>query len=212
MRAASEQSRHESTLLSRANTRSFWARLRRTTTETPGIANDAPDGSDMSLAMIKMYVEDLGSRMTESNRGAMATACHLVLEGRGGQELIDRVVRTIAWEDTQMLRVQELLDNLIRKNLIFYFFTAEAASEALASHDGNITNPMADRILNIPMVRDMVYPSWADGFVDFAFEDASHWVCDVLLCNHLLCPTRFNLDQIKASINEFLGGSPVAIF
>lgn len=103
MHVASEQSRHESTLLSRASAHSSWVRLRHTTTERPGAANDALDGLDMKLALIKTYSKNLGSRIPELSRGAMITACHLVFEGRGGQELIDRVVRTIAWQDTQLL-------------------------------------------------------------------------------------------------------------
>lgn len=196
MHVASEQGRHGSTL-SRANARSFWARLRRTTTEEPGIAKDTPDGSDMKLAVFKMYIEDLGSRIAESNRRSMVTACHIVLEGRGGQELIDRVVRSITWQETQLLRLQELLDHLIHENLIIYFFTAEAASETLTSHDSNIASPIREKFLNIPVVRDMVYPSWPEGYVDFAFEDACDWVCDVLLCNHLLCPSKFDLNKVK---------------
>lgn len=105
MHVASEQSRHESTLLSRASAHSSWVRLRHTTTERPGAANDALDGLDMKLALIKPYSKNLGSRIPELSRGAMITACHLVFEGRGGQELIDRVVRTIAWQDTQLFRM-----------------------------------------------------------------------------------------------------------
>ena len=31
-----------------------------------------------------MYLDDLGSQVAESNRGAIVTAGHLVLKGRGG--------------------------------------------------------------------------------------------------------------------------------
>lgn len=95
MNAASDQSRHQTTLLSRTNKRCFWARIRRTKTQGPGIANDASDGSDIQLATIIMYLDDLGSQVAEPNRGAIVTACHLVLEGCGGQELVDSVIRTL---------------------------------------------------------------------------------------------------------------------
>lgn len=51
----------------------------------------------------------------------------------------------------------------------------------------------------------------AEGYVNFIFEDASNWLHDVFMYNHLLCPSKFDLKVIIACISEFLERTPVEI-
>ena len=48
------------TLLSRATARKFGPRLRHTTAEGPGVADDAPDSADMKLAEFEFIWKVLG--------------------------------------------------------------------------------------------------------------------------------------------------------
>lgn len=50
----------------------------------------------------------LGSSATEHVVLQQGPACKLVLDGRGGRELKDSVIKTIAWQDIQLSRVNKL--------------------------------------------------------------------------------------------------------
>ncbi|CAG8903701.1 unnamed protein product [Penicillium egyptiacum] len=130
----SDQSRHELLLQSRSQAQTFWARHRSIRLPGQGHANEASEDSDMELGLIHSYLDELGNAAADQNRCTLATACHLVVDGRVGEDMKHRIVNTIAWQDTQMLRVYGLLSLLVDEALISPPLDERACSE-LAKKD-----------------------------------------------------------------------------
>lgn len=205
----SDQARHEFFLKARSKARTFGAKLRRTPSTGPGHANDASDIVDMQLVPIQVYLNRLGRTAAESSRSALATLCQCVLDGRGGDELKTRVLRTIAWQDIQMTRVGTLLEHLFQAGLISAPVDAHTAEKA-------ITNPhefafgLMGRFRRTE-INKLCFPRTEDGYLTIYFDDAFLWLVYVLAREQLLRPSKFNLDKIEAAVLKFLRRSPADV-
>lgn len=203
---ASGQVRHEDLLRSRANVRDFWTRVRRQNSAMPGNSSNAhSDSSDMKILIIQQYLEELGSSASEQNRCTLATACQLVLDGKVGDDLKDRVTKTIAWQEAQLLRVDHLLTQLVDQDLIARFVEEETARE----YQDEFIHTLPDEFHQIPAIEELYGPPHADGYVDVFFEDAGEWLIGALALNRTLCPSAFNIDQVVDGIIGFLQENPV---
>lgn len=72
---------------SRSRARTFWTRHRSIQSPGQGHANEASEGSDMELGLIHRYLDELGSAAAGGNRCSLITACHLVIDGRVGEDM-----------------------------------------------------------------------------------------------------------------------------
>lgn len=136
--AASSQTNHQEALTVRERARRFWRKLCRFQAG-PGGANSGGTSCDSTdepqLATIKKYIFKVGRAAAELSRTTLICACQAVLDGRGGADLKDRVLKTIAWQGLQMLRVEKLLSHLLARGLISCLISPEDAQKAVESSD-----------------------------------------------------------------------------
>lgn len=162
----------------------------------------------MELGLIYSYLDELGNAATYQNRCTLATACHLVIDGRVGEDMKHRIVNIIAWQDTQMLRVYELLSLLVDKALISPPLDQRACRE-LAKKDYEAWLGLASRISDIPGVKEMeIPPSNDDRYINIVFDDACGMLVDAVFCEQVLNPMAFDMGEIEATIVAFLQQSP----
>lgn len=115
--AVSDQKWHN-TLRTRASARSFWTKLNHNREAGPGGASGYADSNqednidsgsqnaaDTRVCAIQRY-------LSEQKRSSLAVACQLTSNGRGSEPVKQRVLRTLAWQESQLLRVRMLLDHL----------------------------------------------------------------------------------------------------
>lgn len=209
MNSATNQQRHENTIRTRSNARTFWASLRRFPMGGPGAANSASDDSDMEVVLMKNYLIDLGTQAQAQDKSSLATACEVALEG-GGQKLNlqKRAVKTILWQQLQMEYIGTMLQDLFDRNLIGYLFGVDEAKKALRSHrEQGYQPPKFARLSNTTVISNLIAPLWEDGFIDVTFNDGVSWLMDTLACNQLLLPSNFDTEQIEPVILDFLRNS-----
>ncbi|KAN0085011.1 hypothetical protein V8E54_001478 [Elaphomyces granulatus] len=111
---ASEQTRHESLLKARAKARTVWKRK-----GGVGVGQANSDQSDMQLAEIDQYRQDLGSRASSEPYSGLATACSLVLDGKGCPSLRSLCLNTISWQTVQFMIAASVIDFLLEKDILF---------------------------------------------------------------------------------------------
>ncbi|GAB1202640.1 hypothetical protein APSETT445_001261 [Aspergillus pseudonomiae] len=216
MNVASDQDRHESTLRERTRARSIWATQRRLTSTGSASAGSASAttsmDSDMELVILREYWENLGSQGAALNRAPLATACQTVLEGGGIKlNIKKRAVRTIAWQETQLIWIEKLLQHLVSIGLIAYLPDSDTARESLTEYRIEIVQPLARRLLELPLVQSLMSPNWDHGYLGVPFHDGFKRLVDVLACNRLLLPSKFNLDRIETAIIEYHDRSPFSV-
>ncbi|KAJ5229421.1 hypothetical protein N7489_010129 [Penicillium chrysogenum] len=204
----SDQSRHKLLPQSCSRAQTFWASHRSVRSPGQGHANEASEGSDMELGLIYSYLDELGSAAAGQNRCTLASACHLVIDGRVGEDMKHRIVNTIAWQDTQMLRVCELVSLLVDESLISPPLDERACSE-LAKKDYEARAGLASRVHNIPGIKEMAIPPFHDDrYIDIVFDDAYGMLVDAVYCEQVLNPMAFDIGKIEATIAAFLQRSP----
>lgn len=161
------------------------------------------DTSGKQLAAIQQYLDDLGSEATDQNCSTLATGCQSVLEGRGDDDLKQQVLNTIVWQEKQMMRVNELLHDLIRRELISSLPDG-GPSEDFGGDYAYFTS-LFDRFeQGSAEFVEMMGPRWKDGCIDAVFDDATYWLVTLLVHNHALSPSTFKVDEIQACVFEFL--------
>ena len=203
--AASHQGRHETMLRSRMHARDFWARVTPQNSAFPGSAHS--DSSDTKLLIIQDYLKELGSAAAEQNRCTLATACHLVLDGVGGNDLKDKVIKTIAWQDVQLSRVNKLLSELVVQGVIACLFEATMAQD----YQDEFTPILAQQFHQISELDKLYSPPPDDGYVDVFFEDAGEWLIGTLALNRVISPFAFDMAEVMDSIINFLQENPVNV-
>ena len=174
--AASSQTNHQETLTARERARRFWRKLCRVQA-SPGGANSGGtscDGTDdPQLATIKKYIFQVGRAAAELNRTTLICACQSVLDGRGGADLKDRVLETIAGQGLQMLRVEKLLSHLLTRGLISCLISPEDAQKTVEDSDNwQISQYLGIMLLQNQEIQDICGPAYKDGYIDVIFDDA----------------------------------------
>lgn len=164
---------------------------------------------DTRLVISKCYLEDLGKEAACQDRCTLATPCHLALEGRGGEDPKNWAVKTIVWQETQMLRVGELLNYLIEQGLISYMVDAEAADKAMAGFYVDVSLHLGERLGRLPEIKEMDNPPCGQGYIDIQFDDASGWLFDVLGYS-LQYPSGFDHKRIGTCVVDFLRGKSIS--
>lgn len=208
--AASSQTNHQETLTARERARRFWRKLCRDQAG-PGGANSGGtscDGTDEpQLATIKEYIFKVGRAAAELNRTTLICACQAVLDGRGGANLKDRVLKTIAWQSLQMLRVEKLLSHLLARGLISCLISPEDAQKAVESSDSwQISQSLGTMLLQNQEIQQICGPAYQDGYIDVIFDDAMEWLVFTLLVNFLLCPECFDFEKIQSCTVRYFQG------
>lgn len=132
------------------------------------------DGSDIKLARIPRYLGDLGFEAVEQNRWTLAMGCELALDKRGGVKLNNQVVNTIAWQETQMLCIQTLLNCLARSELIQQPLDPTAALESVAGREKEVL-PL-NSFSHLPEIRSLEPPPNTKEYVWVLFEDDALWL------------------------------------
>ena len=206
MDVAAKQERPGKTLRACSNARTFWASLRRFPIRDPEAPNVASDGSDLEIVLMHNYIIELGPQAAAMDKNALVTACQIALEGRGQMFNIQkRTVKTILWQELQMERIGTLLQDLLAKNLIGYFFEIDEAESFLRRHrEAGYSTPKFTRLSSATEICDLFVPLWDDGFIDGIFNDGVSWLMDTLACNKLLFPSMFDMELIEPVILHFL--------
>jgi hypothetical protein len=91
----------------RAKSRTVWKRR-----GGVGVGQANSDQSDMQLAEIDQYLQDLGSRASSEPYSGLATACSLVLDGKGCPSLRSLCLNTISWQTVQFMIAASVIDFL----------------------------------------------------------------------------------------------------
>ena len=117
-----------------------------------------------------------------------------------------RTVKTILWQELQMERIGTLLQDLLAKNLIGYFFGIDEAESFLRRHrEAGYSTPKFTRLSSATEICDLFVSLWDDGFIDGIFNDGVSWLMDTLACNKLLFPSMFDMELIEPVILLFFG-------
>lgn len=113
---------------------------------------------------------------------------------------------TILWQQLQLEHIGTLLQDLLAKNLIGYFFEIEEAESFLRSHReaGCSTPKFTTRLYIITEIWDLTSPHFDDGFIDVSFYDGVSWLMGTLSCNQILFPSMFDMELIEPVILDFL--------
>lgn len=198
-------------LTARERARRFWKKLCRVQAG-PGGANSGGtscDGTDdPQLTTFKKYIFQVGRAAGELNRTTLICACQAVLDGRGEADLKDRVLKTIAWQDLQMLRVEKLLGHLLARGLISCLISPEDAQKAVEDSDSwQMSQSLGMMLLQNQEIQQICGPSYKDGYIDVIFDDAMEWLVFTLVVNFLLCPECFDFKNIQSYTVRYFQGS-----
>ncbi|KGO47995.1 hypothetical protein PEX1_062180 [Penicillium expansum] len=206
----SAQDRHEALLKSRTSAKTFWRSLRHLVglerEPVQALSGDSPvrdgtAGTDMKDFLLKDYLKELGPLKNALGYSTLATACQFALEGRGPRDFKDQAIATISWQETQIQRVGQLLEYLVRQELITDVVNPETASQVLSDHMDDIVLPLAERLMDNLVC--LVSPP-CEGYVRVYFEDAQKWLVDVLAYDWMMHPDKFDLDRVAKEVLEFL--------
>jgi hypothetical protein len=75
--------------------------------------------SNIQLAVIEGYLQDLGSWASSEPYSGLATASSLVLDGKGSPLLKSLCLNTISWQEMQFMAAASVINFLLEKDLLY---------------------------------------------------------------------------------------------
>lgn len=164
---------------------------------------DGDGAIDSDIVIIKDYLNDLGPLAYGRNRPTLVDVSNYVLQGGDNkQDLRERIVRTILWQEYQDLRVHSLISHLIASDLIDDI-NPEDAANPLDDRVAGTVSQITNRFSNVPQMSELQVPGSED-YMDVFYKNAFQRLVNVLACNQLSQPTKFSIDAIEKTIVEFL--------
>ena len=180
----------------RAKSRTVWKRR-----GGVGVGQANSDQSDMQLAEIDQYRQDLGSRASSEPYSGLATACSLVLDGKGCPSLRSLCLNTISWQTVQFMIAASVIDFLLEKDLLFRPVDYATAMEL--SVDRLFMEDLWGKFGKIKGFEDIQTPT-DDSCLPVYFPDAAQWILRVIAYNRGLHPSLFSLDEVEAAVRSHL--------
>ncbi|KAN0068752.1 hypothetical protein V8E54_012921 [Elaphomyces granulatus] len=180
----------------RAKSRTVWKRR-----GGVGVGQANSDQSDMQLAEIDQYLQDLGSRASSEPYSGLATACSLVLDGNGSPSLKSLCLNTISWQTVQFMIAASVIDFLLEKDLLFRPVDYATAMEL--SVDRLFMEDLWGKFGKIKGFEDIQTPT-DDSCLPVYFPDAAQWILRVIAYNRGLHPSLFSLDEVEAAVRSHL--------
>lgn len=204
--AAKNQKSHEETLTARERARRLWGKLCRRNVSPGGeISSGITDSQDHQIATIQHYISSLGTAAAELKRCTLVTACHVVLDGRGGEQVKKQVIRTIKWQEAQSRRVASLLSHLVSHGLITCALDAKDAERAVEnSNSGSICQSLGFVLIQSPEIKALGRPTREKNCIEIHFDDAIDWLVNALVINFLNCPGCFHFKSIEKTTIQYL--------
>jgi len=155
----------------------------------------------MQLAEIDQYLQDLGSRASSEPYSGLATACSLVLDGKGSPSLKSLCLNTISWQTVQFMIAASVIDFLLEKDLLFrpvdYAMAMELSVDRLFMED------LWGKFGKIKGFEDIQTPT-DDSCLPVYFPDAAQWILRVIAYNRGLYPLLFSMDEVEAAVRSHL--------
>ncbi|KAJ5545303.1 hypothetical protein N7535_006314 [Penicillium sp. DV-2018c] len=156
----------------------------------------------MKAIAIADYLEDLGPLQSSLCHSTLATACKIVLEGRGPPDLKDQVIATIAWQEAQLQRVGGLLKHMATQGLITEIVDTKTATRELVDRRDNLVQTVAQKLLGDCKLDFMSHPP-NTGHVWVQFNDAHERLIDIVAYNWMIHPDDFDLDRVVKGVLDY---------
>lgn len=210
MDVASDENRHEELLKTKTTARATWARLRRgaQSGENQALA-ESSDRSDVSIAYIEDYLEELGTEADSLQASGLASICKFVLEGKVGNEMKDKCVKTIIWQETQMVLAKGVINALVDNGCIARpvdFLTANKLDIDLS-----FLGFLRENFTTIKQFDGMMSAPESEGCIPVFYPAPAMWVLKVLAYNRNIAPRSFDLDKAMQAVRDYFERSPALL-
>lgn len=170
--------------------RRFWDFL-------PSTRKGTTNSADLDI--LRKYIQDIGTRVSETPTAGFVNICEKVLNGR--QDLKDNVMEVIYWQKDQLCMIELLLDHLVTESYLTTYVEPEAARkfiQGINNQDAQISFHMIHtRLSDIASVRSLLKSPNPKFIV--VFQDGFNWLVDNITMNQ-----SQDLDSIAQAIESFL--------
>lgn len=155
------------------------------------------------LDILRKYIQDVGTRASETPTAGFVNACEKVINGR--RDLKDSVMEVVYWQKAQIRMIGLLLDHLVTNSYLTTYFEPEAARKFV----GEINDQAAQisfhsihaRLSDIASVKSLLKSPNPKFIV--VFQDGFNWLVDNVTMNR-----NQDLESIASAIESFLENYP----
>lgn len=89
--------------------------------------------SDADIDVLQKYIQDVGTRASETRMAGFVSACDKAINGR--RDIKDSAMEVVYWEQAQMRMIELLLDHLVTESYLTTYLEPEAARKFVQGVD-----------------------------------------------------------------------------